>query len=383
MYPPHHLGGYELMWQSSVEHLRQLGHEVRVLTTTYRGSDQATAPGNAGVHRELPWYWHEHRFPRLSPRARLALEREAHRVLRRHLGDFQPSVVAWWAMGGMSMSLLERVRREGPRAVGVVVDDWLVYGPKVDAWQRAFGKPGLERVAELLTGIPTRFDLASCANWVCVSARVRDRAIQEGREIQGAKIAHAGIDDALFRPVDSQQWEGRLLCLGRIDPRKGADTAIKALAELPDARLAIIGGGDERHLSELKKLTRGLGVEDRVAFERRSRQEIPAAIAAADVVLFPVQWQEPWGLVPIEAMAVGRPVIASGTGGSAEYLRDAENCLVYAPKDDPSALAARVRQLEREPELRDRIRDGGFATAARFTEARFNDAVLEALKGDQ
>ena len=76
------------------------------------------------------------------------------------------------------------------------------------------------------------------------------------------------------------------------------------------------------------------------AIGRRS----PAAYAAADAVLFPVSWEEPWGLVPLEAMAVGRPVLASRAGGGpAEYLRAGENCL-HSPDDAagwPRTCAAR------------------------------------------
>jgi glycosyltransferase involved in cell wall biosynthesis len=97
------------------------------------------------------------------------------------------------------------------------------------------------------------------------------------------------------------------------------------------------------------------------------------------VVLFPVQWEEPWGLVPLEAMAVGRPVVASGTGGSAEYLRHEENALIYAPRDSAEALATAVRRLADDASLRSRLRDGGFPTAARFTERRYNEAIENAL----
>ena len=54
--------------------------------------------------------------------------------------------------------------------------------------------------------------------------------------------------------------------------------------------------------------------------------------------MFPVRWNEPWGLVPIEAMARGRPVVATGRGGSGEYLRDGENCMLF-DADDDAALA--------------------------------------------
>ena len=80
-------------------------------------------------------------------------------------------------------------------------------------------------------------------------------------------------------------------------------------------------------------------------------------------------------------MAVGTPVIASGTGGSAEYLRDADNCLLYRPREDPDALAAAVRRLAADRPLRDRLRAGGFATAPRFTARAFNEAVEAELEG--
>jgi glycosyltransferase involved in cell wall biosynthesis len=109
----------------------------------------------------------------------------------------------------------------------------------------------------------------------------------------------------------------------------------------------------------------------------------PAAVAAlyreADAVLFPVRWEEPWGLVPLEAMASGCPVLATGRGGSAEYLRDGENCLL-APVGDPAALAASVRRLATDADLRERLRAGGLATAAGHGEERFHQAIERHLR---
>src|SRR5438552_15011542 len=110
MYPPHHLGGYELVWRSAVRHLRELGHEVRVLTTDFRLPSPREA-ADPDVHRELRWWWREHAFPQRPLRERLAIERHNARVLERHLDELRPDVVSWWSMGGMSMSLIERVRR--------------------------------------------------------------------------------------------------------------------------------------------------------------------------------------------------------------------------------------------------------------------------------
>jgi len=71
--------------------------------------------------------------------------------------------------------------------------------------------------------------------------------------------------------------------------------------------------------------------------------------------------------------------VATGTGGSAEYLRDGENALIYSPRNSAEALAAAIRRLAGDPALRDRLRAGGLPTAARYTERRYNEAIENAL----
>ncbi len=381
MYPPHHLGGAELAWRSTVHHLRDAGHEVRILATDFAVADpDPSLPEDPDVHRELRWYWRDHAFPRLSLRERLALERQNARVLRGHLSEFEPSVVLWWTMGGMSLSLIERVRQQGIPAVGTVHDDWMVYGPKVDAWQRACRRLGaLAPLAGWASGVPARVDLGAAGRWIFISEVVRRGALSAGWRLPDTVVAHTGIDSRLFRPAPEKPWRGRLLCVGRLDPRKGIETAIRALAALPEATLTVVGGGDEVYLSRLRSLVGELGLEGRVEFDVRRREQVPAAYAEADALLFPVTWAEPWGLVPLEAMAVGTPVVATGTGGSSEYLRDGENCLIFEPRDDPIALAESVRRLAGDEELRRRLRDCGFETAARFDESSFNREVERAL----
>ena len=83
-------------------------------------------------------------------------------------------------------------------------------------------------------------------------------------------------------------------------------------------------------------------------------------------------------MVPLEAMARGRPVVATGRGGSSEYLRDGENCLLFEA-DDAAALATALRRLAAEPALRRRLKEGGMETAGEHTEPRFNHQVEEAL----
>ncbi len=158
------------------------------------------------------------------------------------------------------------------------------------------------------------------------------------------------------------------------------DTAIEALPHLPDeARLELIGGWDTHEEDRLRELARELGVEGQVGFGgHRDRPEILRAYADCDAVIFPVRWEEPWGLVPLEAMGKGRPVVATGRGGSGEYLRDGENCVLFEAGDAES-LADALRRLASDAELRRRLYDGGLETAARYTEPLYNEAVEHAL----
>ena len=86
----------------------------------------------------------------------------------------------------------------------------------------------------------------------------------------------------------------------------------------------------------------------------------------SDAVLFPSRWAEPFGLVPLEAMARGVPVIATGTGGSVTYLRDGINTLPVPPAD-PAAMAAAVRRLAADPALRHRLTTAGAEAADTWT----------------
>jgi glycosyltransferase involved in cell wall biosynthesis len=380
MYPPHHYGGYELVWRSAVEHLRARGDEISVLATDTRTG--ATEPDPPWVHRELRWHLRDGQFERLSLRARIALARHNHRVLERKLVQLRPDVVCWWSMGGLTLTMLDAVRRRNLPAVAFVHDEWLDYGRWADGWFSLFAgrRARLAPLGERFAGIPATVDFVGAATYVFVSESVRRHALGLGLGPLQTGVAHSGIDQAFLHPAPEDEWRWRLLYVGRLDARKGVDTAVEALAHLPvEARLRLVGGWDAREEGRLRELATRLGVGERVEFAgQRDRDDLIAAYAEADAVVFPVRWREPWGLVPLEAMGRGRPVVATGRGGSAEYLSDGENCLLF-DADDPRGLAAAVRRLASDPDLRASLRQGGFATAPQHTEAVFNAAVQEAV----
>ena len=146
------------------------------------------------------------------------------------------------------------------------------------------------------------------------------------------------------------------------------------------------GSGPATLLAELAELAERLGVAERVTFAGAvARADLPALYERHDAVVFPVVWEEPWGLVPLEAMALGRPVTASGRGGSSEYLRDGENCLLHVP-GDAASLAETVRRLAGDAALRERLLAGGLRAASplhRVALQRGGSAQVEAAARDR
>jgi glycosyltransferase involved in cell wall biosynthesis len=312
----------------------------------------------------------------------LALERANAEVLRAHLRTFAPDVVMWWAMGGMSLSLLEQVRRTGLPALAVVGDEWVAYGPDVDGWSRRWR--GLGRLAapvvERLARVPARLRFDDAARWSFNSRYTREVARRAGWRLTGATVDHPGVPLDRFTGAPERKWSWKLLYCGRVDPRKGIATALRALARLPpEATLTVHGGGDPVHLEQLATLARALDIAHRVAFSSGPHEQVPEVYARSDALVFPATWREPWGLVPLEAMACGRPVIATlAGGGAAEYLEGGHNCLQFEP-DDADGLAAALHRVASDGKLREALVRHGRATAGRYPESAFHQALERRL----
>jgi len=385
MYPPQHAGGYERAWQQAMEHARALGHDVRVLTSNYR-EDPHRPEDDPDVHRTLRWYWdlERYEFPRLTPAQRLALERANGAELRRHLESFGPDLVAWWSMGCMSLSLIERVRRARIPAVFVVHDDWLVYGREHDQWIRAWSRPRREvagRIAERLFGIPVHVDFDRAGPFVFNSRYTLERARQAGVNATSMTVVHPGIEERFLERLDARPWSWRLACVGRIDRQKGIDTAVAALGHLPpSATLAVWGAGDQGYVAEMRELATRIGVEKRVTFNGFADPDtLRSVYAETDAVVFPVRWSEPFGLVPLEAMGMGRPVVTTSRGGTAEFV-DGANALVF-DADDARGLAACLERLAGDESLRARLCDGGWRTACRYPAGAFAERTVAEMIG--
>ncbi|HTQ72435.1 MAG TPA: glycosyltransferase [Acidocella sp.] len=164
-----------------------------------------------------------------------------------------------------------------------------------------------------------------------------------------------------------------LLILSRLHKVKGIDTALQALALLPDCHLWIAGSGPEE--AALKALARELGVADRAKF-LGWRTDRGALLRAADICLLPSRY-EPFGTVILDAWSTATPFIACESDGPRATIRNGENGMLV-PADNPPALAGAVRAVLDTPELRSRIAHAGHEEyLAHFTREAVTRAMLE------
>jgi glycosyltransferase involved in cell wall biosynthesis len=153
-----------------------------------------------------------------------------------------------------------------------------------------------------------------------------------------------------------------LLAVCRLEPQKGVDVAIRALTEIPEAHLVVLGEGPQR--AELERLA-----DERVHLPGRV-PDVGAWLRRADVLVHPVRW-EGFGLAVLEAMLAGLPVVASSVSSMPELVGDAG---VLVPPNDPAALAAAVNALLADP--RDYGERGLARARAEFSVAKMTDRTL-------
>jgi len=208
-----------------------------------------------------------------------------------------------------------------------------------------------------------------------------------GADPQRIEVIPLGVDPHMFRPIrraealaamgiDLPQANRLVLFVGRLDPVKGLDTLLRAICELTELEpelskslsLMVIGGDTDESgtdLSEelecLDKLKDEVGISDLVAFVgSRAQDTLAYYYSAADVCVVP-SYYESFGLVALEAMACGTPVIASRVGGLLHTVEDGVNGFLV-PSGDHQALAEKLRVVLCDAGLRERL-----ATNARLS----------------
>jgi D-inositol-3-phosphate glycosyltransferase len=202
-------------------------------------------------------------------------------------------------------------------------------------------------------------------------------------------IVPCGVDLGRFRPegpAEKPRLAGRLVVVTRLVERKGVGNVISALVHVPDTELIIAGGPDKQALwtdpeaRRLRDLALRLGVWNRVELRGRvSRDDVPTLMRSADAVVS-VPWYEPFGIVPLEAMACGIPVVATAVGGMIDSVVHGRTG-VHVPPRAPRALAGTLRELLADDAYRQLLGANGVARArARYGWERVCAATVDVYR---
>jgi glycogen synthase len=365
LYPPHHVGGYELGCRDVVEALRARGHTVQVLTSNFRLSDGAATESEPEVERSLHLV-----IGHAAGRHRKLREC---RLLVRALQSHRPDIVYFWNQGGLTHWLPMVAKWLGYRCAFFLSDTNFVSW-RIGAFLTRRTEAGTA-IARLLHAVFGGTFLVRgwpvIQNQPCQFAslfllRYAERAgihLSEG----ATHVVHWGIEVQKFETHRSSRWPfTRLLYVGQLIPQKGVHTAIAALAILSEEpkfqalTLRVVGGGmHPKYEKTLREQTERAGLAGRVNFLGKiPRSELPQVYADHDILVFPSEWDEPFAITPLEAMVSGLVVVGTTTGGSGELLRDRETAMTFEAGNAADCARA-IRDLCDDQQLHETIRRNG------------------------
>ncbi len=378
-YPPSRYGwGYMQLCEEVADGLAARGHEIAVLTSTYRDGPELPRPYPVYRLLTIEPDWHGRRSAAwqffVGRRQR---ERQAAAHLQRLVARHRPQAIFVWHAIGLPRVLLQAAEQLAPTVYYLagylpeLPDEYIAYwqAQPVRRSARLLKRP-LARIALAMLqregkAVPLRYE-----HVICVSDYVRRRLVEQGLIPADAVVIHNGVDLSVFspsRPARTFCEAATVSCLvaGRIVPEKGIHTVIDAFAQLRDRsdlfRLTILGDGPQQYVAELRAKVQAGDLQDMVRFQPPvPRHEMPQILDQYDVLLLPSEYAEPIARSMQEAMAMGLLAIGTTTGGSGELLVHEETGLAFAA-GDPASLAQQLVRVVEEPALAARLAAAGQA----------------------
>jgi len=381
LYPPHVLGGYEILCRQVVNALAARGWPIRVLTSDHGLSSEDPRQDEIDgitVDRLLGIYPSFGQPPVIDPNLRLAMTRENRRTTNAWLEEVKPDLVFVWSLLRATVGPARAaVDRKLPMAYTFNDANIASYAPApLTRPHRALPDRTKYREATLI-------DLPLNPS-TCISKIVREDLQAKLGSQADPKVIHQGVPiDELVPKANPGAAHNpfRVLYAGQIHPYKGVKYAVEAVNSLSKrhpVQLRVAGGGDEAYTKELKEIA-GPNI---VFLGRIEREDLIKEYQEADAFVFPSVWREPFGLTHLEAMACGTPVVSTDNGGQREFLVHEGNSLLVDPENSHS-IADALERLYNDPALRKRLAIAGMELArTRYSLDRYLDDMERWLLED-
>jgi len=356
-YPPLVHGGYEIGCAQIAEGLRASGLQVEVLTSAMPGRE-----ATAHVHRWLATSFGRSlaSMPPLQKLAYVAChEHHNLRAFHRFLNEANPDVIYFWNLSHTSHSLLDASLCSGV-PTGLFAFDYGLTDAGSDVWNdQVRSVPGsisrntqrcfLDLIGTLIRRPSPNLHPLDFIHYPTYFLKAR--LMKAGFTAKQWVPTQWGVDADCFQP-GAQQTFDRLLYVGQVAEHKGVHVAIEALGKIrssglfPSLQMTVAGQClSKNYRCKLDALVDQWGLRDAVEFVGfKSRNDLPELYSRHSILVFPSQWEEPMGIVILEAMACGLAVVSSGAGGSRELTRDGEDGVIFI-KGDAQDCAQKIGQL--------------------------------------
>ena len=348
-------GGTETVVCHTVEEQRKLGHEPRIFCTAALQPPGAPPDGVSCFPYFYPY------FP-MPAADRLKLDKKGGSpyspALFRAVRDFRPDVIHIHAGGRLACSAVKLARRLGvPCVMSLHGGAAAVPASELAEMLKPLkGKFPYGGILDRMFGM--RFDPLARVNAIICISHEEERLLKEKYPGRIVRYLSNGVDvetkrqecrfpvgEAALSPLRERSCIN-VLCVSRIDYQKNQLALVDLLAARPDCRLTLVGPLTAQwYADKIKARVQELGVGDRFTLIPGlppGSAELEAAFAAADVFVLP-SVHEPFGIVALEAMARGIPLIASNVGGLPDFVQDGKNGMLF----DPSASNGLVDAFDR------------------------------------
>lgn len=366
LYPPVVRGGYEAGCASVVDHLRERGYEVRVLTSCF---EAGSVPIESEVQRTLALLTPDARGALRAPRASLRAVAEARRAI-----EWKPDLVYIWNGASIPQAALRILADSGVPLAFRVEEHWFARIFLGDQFLRELlpARRGAARIAwatgcRLLNALPAlrlnpTAPLRTAITWNSEAIRRMAPPPPFVETVLERVIHPAPPYGDLYADIEREPApEPRIAFLGRVTPYKGVAVAIQALALLQSdfgrlASLDIVGPEDGDYGEELRRLAESLGVGPAVSWHGQTGPaEAAAVLARAHALIVPSTWDEPFPYVTIEGALARVPLVASDVGGIGEGMHNEEHALLFARGNAGGAATALARTLSETEQTAARV----------------------------